>query len=505
MFYKKNITKLRMSFNYVSAIYLISILFLSLISQSEPILKVNLSLILLMLLINALVSLRYKEDKIYSLILFIALFGYYITTIKNNLGYYAIFMTSVIYFISLFIEKYLKNQLSLVDFNKKIKENIILLINNFRKINISDVKRLKSGRNIYSIKNIQGYSVNRIYRYNDFNRRKVFKSKENIQKYVFNLKLKNKKIDSFKKMNSNNNILKEIKKRLKYKKRQKRQEKIDKFLDTTFVKLLFTIILILTAIFIMYTIYKYARDNIVFNFSFNRKGIYIIYYIPLIYIILKTIYFLIFKFKKIDSEYIMLTLLIFFVLFIDLINIDIILDFSSSIILSIFLVILNNKIYIGNTKRDIETLKEQNEYKKGLKYKRRVAFGISSLNIGGVSRILVDLCNGLSKKYSNLDIEIFTLFAGGEFEEGVDVKIVSLFKKPFNSYKKFSRLLISIYLRLFEPNIFNKYIRGNYDTIIAFDEGDITSMFSYHDDAKKVAWIHNKTYSIYAKENKKYL
>lgn len=497
LFYRKNVAKLRMSFNYAAAIYLISVLLFSLTSEIEPIWHYNLSMIILMLLFIVLVSLRYREDRTYSLALFVLLIGYFITTLKNKSSYYGIILVGIIYLISIIVEKHIKKQLTFTDVHKIFKEKMHSFFQTIMNLNRNRIKRLKSGEKSFAKKKIIGYSDKRIYRYNDLNRRKKYKTNKSIKTKIFDLKLKKVLIKD------NYSGIDEVKSRLKQKKRKKKDAKINDILNSKITKNIFVIILLLISFSIIYIIINFIRHNIVFEFSFKDKLIYLIYFLPIVYVLFKIAYFSIFKFKNIDSEFIMLSLLVLFITFLILLNKEIIFDFSSSIIFSTILIVLINKAHLGKTYRDIEALKEQIEYKKGLKHKQRVVFGITSLSIGGVSRILVDICNGLSKKYSNLDVEIFTLFAGGEFEEGVDVKIVSLFKKPFNSYKKYTRLLISLYLKLFEPNIFNKYIRGNYETIIAFDEGDITSLFSYNDEARKIAWLHNKNYNIYSKSNKK--
>lgn len=497
IFFRKNTTRLRMSFNYASAIYLISILLLSLIQNGELNWTTDLPLTLLMLIFIALVSLRYKEDKSYSLILFIALSGYYISIIDHVSGYYATFMIALVYFISIIVEKFVKNRLTIVDVSKIMKRNFHSMLESLKSLNKTRIKRLKSGSIFTADKEIKGISNKRIYKYNDFNRKKVLRSKYPLRRLFINL-LTNSRQEK-------TPGSKEVERRLKLKKKQKRLEKIDRILNSFLMKIIFVSILFAVAIFILYVITNYARTNVNFKFDFKENIKYLIFFIPFIFILIKSFIFIIFSFKKIDSEFIILVLLYLFVLVLSLIENTIILSFPSAIILSAISVVLLNKISIGETARDIALLKEQIDYKEGLDPKRKVVFGISSLAIGGVSRILVDICNGLSKKYPNLDVEIFTLFGKGEFEEGLSIKVNSLFKKHFNSYSDFSKILIKVYLNLFESNIFNKYIKGNYDTVIAFDEGDISSLFSYNDEAKKIAWIHNKNYNIYSKENKKYL
>lgn len=502
LFYRKNMTKVRMSFNYSAAIYLISILLTSLTSQDEPLWLNTISLTIIMLIFISLISLRYREDKTYSLILFILLVGYYVSTIKFTISYYGILMVAGIYLISLIVEKYVKNKLTISDMHKIVKEKLIIIINKIMSLDKNKAKRLKSGKMPFLKQEIKGYSNKRLYRYDDLNRKKRYKTNSSVKDYCYKIELQ-------KVLNREDGSgIKEVKERIKQKKKEKKQEKREKILNSKYVKISFTILLILISILIMFIAYNFAKNNIVFdiniknNIKYNIK--YIIYFIPLIYVLLKALYFIIFKFKNIDSEFIMLTLLVLYIVFLSIITKEIVLNFATALTLSAISIILINKVHIGETYRDIETLKEQIEYKKDLKSKRKLVFGITSLSIGGVSRILVDITNGLLKKYPNLDVEIFTLFAGGEFEEGANVRIVSVFKKPYYSYNKFNKFWISIYLNLFEPNIFNRYVRGNYDTIIAFDEGNITSLFSYSDEAKKIAWVHNKNYNIYSKTDRKF-
>lgn len=122
---------------------------------------------------------------------------------------------------------------------------------------------------------------------------------------------------------------------------------------------------------------------------------------------------------------------------------------------------------------------------------KKIVFGITNLEMGGAERVLVDMANKLSEQYK---ITIFTIYPRGELEKNLSkkVKVVSLFKKKYAALSPLSKKLNSI--RFSSPSflkkIYNKYIRGNYDTEVAFLEGPITSLFAHESHANKVAWVH---------------
>lgn len=123
---------------------------------------------------------------------------------------------------------------------------------------------------------------------------------------------------------------------------------------------------------------------------------------------------------------------------------------------------------------------------------KKIIFGITGLTIGGAERVLVDLANKLSKDY---DITIFTLYAKGELEKQLDsnIKIKSLYKKQYKELSKVKQKIIApLRVLLFKNSIYNKKIKGDYDTEIAFLEGPITRIFSCkNENVRKIAWIHN--------------
>ncbi len=124
--------------------------------------------------------------------------------------------------------------------------------------------------------------------------------------------------------------------------------------------------------------------------------------------------------------------------------------------------------------------------------KKKILFGITSLTIGGAERVLVDLVNKISQDY---DITVFTIYDGGELKKELvsNVKIVSMYNKPYNEYGKLEHLKISLKL-LFK----NKAPEG-YDTQVAFLEGPITRLFSKKSKARKIAWVHTDLSKFFSK------
>lgn len=131
---------------------------------------------------------------------------------------------------------------------------------------------------------------------------------------------------------------------------------------------------------------------------------------------------------------------------------------------------------------------------------KKIVFGITSLNLGGAERVLVDICNSLKDKY---DITIFTLYGEGEFETQLDkkVKIVNMYKSKRDSLSKATKLMLSARLmnNTLRKKIYDKYINNKYDVEVAFLEGPITWIMSTPSKAKKIAWVHNDIEDVFGK------
>lgn len=127
---------------------------------------------------------------------------------------------------------------------------------------------------------------------------------------------------------------------------------------------------------------------------------------------------------------------------------------------------------------------------------KKIVFGITSLGIGGAERVLVDIVNKLKDKY---DITIFTLYGKGEFikELDKDIHLISLYDEPYENMSKLKKKIIPIYVLSCGKNIYNKYIKGNFDIEIAFLEGAITRIFANNENNKKIVWVHNDISKVF--------
>ena len=122
---------------------------------------------------------------------------------------------------------------------------------------------------------------------------------------------------------------------------------------------------------------------------------------------------------------------------------------------------------------------------------KKILFGITSLTIGGAERVLVDLANELCNDYN---ITIFTIYPNGEFEKSLSnkIKLKSLYNKRYNELSKIQKVFVPLKVWINKNQIYNKYIKENFDVEIAFLEGPITRLISVRNSGtKKVAWIHN--------------
>ena len=83
---------------------------------------------------------------------------------------------------------------------------------------------------------------------------------------------------------------------------------------------------------------------------------------------------------------------------------------------------------------------------------------------------------------------------GGEFEEALDkrIKRKSLYDKPYQELTSLQKKYIPIKILILQNYIYNKKIKGDYDTEVSFLEGPITRLFSVKNKSvRKIAWIHN--------------
>lgn len=127
---------------------------------------------------------------------------------------------------------------------------------------------------------------------------------------------------------------------------------------------------------------------------------------------------------------------------------------------------------------------------------KKIVFGITSLDIGGAERVLVDIANKLQEKY---DITIFTLYGKGAFEKELNqnIRIIHLFENSYKELSGLKRKIIPLKVLKCGKAIYKKYIEGKFDLQIAFLEGPITRIFSNGKDIKKIVWIHNDLSKVF--------
>lgn len=137
--------------------------------------------------------------------------------------------------------------------------------------------------------------------------------------------------------------------------------------------------------------------------------------------------------------------------------------------------------------------------------KKRIVFGITSLDYGGIEMSLVDLVNKLVNYY---DITILTLYNGGDLISKLkkQVKIVSIYKHKYLTSTNNQRRKISLKLMIACRTIYLKYLKNKYDIEIAFMEGPMTMlMSSENNNVKKIAWVHTNISKYNEKGIKKHL
>lgn len=130
---------------------------------------------------------------------------------------------------------------------------------------------------------------------------------------------------------------------------------------------------------------------------------------------------------------------------------------------------------------------------------KRILFGITSLDIGGAERVLIDLSNKLSDDY---EITIFSIYDNGVLKKELNkkVKFKSLYNKSRYELSLLKRIWSPIRILLFSKKIYRRYIKNDYDVEISFLEGPITRLFSNkNNNTKKIAWIHNDIKKVFGK------
>ena len=130
------------------------------------------------------------------------------------------------------------------------------------------------------------------------------------------------------------------------------------------------------------------------------------------------------------------------------------------------------------------------------KIKKKILFGITSLDFGGAERVLVDLANKISNDY---DVRIFTIYGNGGLLDDLNpkVKVRSMYQMKYTDLSRFQRLKSTFKILFFGRYMYKKYIMDDSEVQIAFLEGPITRLFSNNKEKKKIAWIHNDIKNVF--------
>ena len=136
---------------------------------------------------------------------------------------------------------------------------------------------------------------------------------------------------------------------------------------------------------------------------------------------------------------------------------------------------------------------------------KKIVFGITSMNIGGAEKTLVDLLNNIKDSY---DITLFTIYSNGVLLNNLnkDIKVISLINNKYEDLNIIIKKLlgISFFFKPYLIYVYNKYIKNKFDIEVAFLEGPITNLFSIKSNSKKIAWVHTDLSKHYKNDIWKY-
>ena len=119
--------------------------------------------------------------------------------------------------------------------------------------------------------------------------------------------------------------------------------------------------------------------------------------------------------------------------------------------------------------------------------KRRVLFFVNSLYGGGAEKVLQTLLKHLNKE--RFEVTLYSLHK----EDPKDGYPSSIIYKHLYGHGKISDYLKTFIYKYFSPSLFYRFfVKGEYDTEIAFIEGYSTRIVSgsVNKHSKKIAWVH---------------
>lgn len=117
--------------------------------------------------------------------------------------------------------------------------------------------------------------------------------------------------------------------------------------------------------------------------------------------------------------------------------------------------------------------------------RKKILFLIHDLMHGGAEKVLVNLVNNMD--HSKYDVTVMTLFDVGVNKQFLSEKVSyqTVFKKMFRGNTQ--------YFKLFSPEtLYRKYIKEDYDILVAYLEGSCTRIIGGCPDKNKIkiAWRH---------------
>lgn len=132
------------------------------------------------------------------------------------------------------------------------------------------------------------------------------------------------------------------------------------------------------------------------------------------------------------------------------------------------------------------------------KEKTKVLFRVRSLEMGGVTKVLLDILTHLPKE--NLEISVLTDLNQGELRneipDGIHYRYIAQGKENFSRNPQIRKIqlglrLLKLKLIKNSPFLLNLYYKEKYDVEIAFGKSELEMVLqSPQKSSKKIAWVH---------------
>lgn len=134
--------------------------------------------------------------------------------------------------------------------------------------------------------------------------------------------------------------------------------------------------------------------------------------------------------------------------------------------------------------------------------KRKIAFYIESMAVGGAEKVLIDLVNNLDKE--KFDVTLISIFKNSIYEEykheiSQEVVLNVQYKWLIDNSNKLRYLIFNfLYNKIPVKHMYRWFIKDKYDIEVAFYEGSPTYFVSgSNQSSKKIAWLHTLQDRLY--------